>query len=351
MSLIFDIPSISPTTGGGGGITPTGTLDINANGSYNVYNYAEANVSVLPNVTGLDITPSTSAQSFVATGGIDGYSPVNVSAVNASIDPNITSANIVNGCQILGVVGTVETHKYGTTINNFLGNIDANGVYQTPSEPFDFNLPALNVATNAFLYSFSYGSIRTFKASDLQSTGHGSFKNAFVSCKNLISVNFFSLQTAGVNSFERAFSYCDNLTSISFPSLQNAQVSSFTDSFNRCGNLISVNFYNLKDVWADSFNHAFYNCSNLTSVNFFGLQGARANSFNYAFNNCKNLQSISFPSLTNFGTTKTQFSNAFGGCPNLTEIHFNNSAQADIANLTGYSTKWGASNATIYFDL
>ena len=35
----------------------------------------------------------------------------------------------------------------------------------------------------------------------------------------------------------------------------------------------------------------------------------------------------------------------------LTEIHFPAAIKSKIEALTGYSDKWGATNATIYFDL
>ena len=54
----------------------------------------------------LNVTPSTSAQTIYPTSGLDGYAPVNVSAVTSSIDNNITAGNIKHGVSILGVTGT-----------------------------------------------------------------------------------------------------------------------------------------------------------------------------------------------------------------------------------------------------
>jgi len=55
----------------------------------------------------LNITPSTSAQTYTAPSG-EAYDPVQVDAVTASIDPNITAENIKSGVSILGVTGTME---------------------------------------------------------------------------------------------------------------------------------------------------------------------------------------------------------------------------------------------------
>lgn len=57
-------------------------------------------------IESLEITPSTSSQEITATSGVDGYSPITVSAVTASIDENIVAENIKSGVTILGVEGT-----------------------------------------------------------------------------------------------------------------------------------------------------------------------------------------------------------------------------------------------------
>ena len=54
----------------------------------------------------LNITPSTSAQTYTAPTG-EAYDPVQVDAVTASIDPNITPGNIKKDVSILGVEGTM----------------------------------------------------------------------------------------------------------------------------------------------------------------------------------------------------------------------------------------------------
>lgn len=61
------------------------------------------------------ITPSTEAQTITASGNVDGFSPITVSAVDSNIDPNILSNNIIQGVTILGVSGSAVELK-GETV-------------------------------------------------------------------------------------------------------------------------------------------------------------------------------------------------------------------------------------------
>ena len=74
----------------GGGITPTGTINITENGTHNVTNYASANVAVptgsTPVINSLSVTENGT---YTAPSGVDGYSPITVN-VSGGITPTGT---------------------------------------------------------------------------------------------------------------------------------------------------------------------------------------------------------------------------------------------------------------------
>ena len=140
-------------------------------------------------------------------------------------------------------------------------------------------------------------------------SGEYAFYQAFRSCRKLATINFSNLTTvSGSNAFEAAFEYT-YLTTISFPKLEY--------------------------IANGAFQRAFYNNSTLQSAYFGGLKGSTIGDVTYPFSS----------------SDTSSYYYMFNNCPNLTEIHFRADAKNKVKNFIGYSSKWGASNATIYFDI
>lgn len=141
-----------------------------------------------PVIQELNVTPSTSAQTITAPEGVDGFSPVKVSAVTASIDANIVAGNIKKDVTILGVTGTMEGPKGKYKLlerikddsNNEIGSVsgfftDGNGVeYAVVCLDAQYRITTNTygsgqISSNYISYG-SYGPSQTYVNNALQQT-------------------------------------------------------------------------------------------------------------------------------------------------------------------------------------
>lgn len=204
----------------------------------------------------------------------------------------------------------------------------------------DLSFTSLETISGSVDYTFSGTRITSASFPALTSMT-GSMSNCFSKCNYMQTLTFGALQSIirqsgqnyGPNFILMASTNNDAnpaLTGVYFPVLETIG--------------INCNYV---------FQYAFEAQKNLTTVSLPVLSGIYSDYvFDGAFINCTGLQTMSFPSLTTIGSGKSHiFNNAFDGCTNLAEIHFKASIQSAIESQSGYSSRWGATNATIYFDL
>ncbi len=183
--------------------------------------------------------------------------------------------------------------------------------------------------------------------------------SAFYDCSSLTSVELPTATSIGSS----AFYDCSSLTSVELPTATSIGSSAFYD----CSSLTSVELPTATSIG----DYAFCGCTQLTSVELPAVK--KLSNMQYAFENTSALKYALFGIETwsdQWGTvsrytnstnlsridlpncTSVTVSNAFSQyLPALTEIHFAAANKETIEASTYYSTKWGATNATIYFDL
>lgn len=181
--------------------------------------------------------------------------------------------------------------------------------------------------------------------------GYGALVDEF-SRRDIITgtLTFPNLKEVEEMGMYYAFESCYNLTgSLIFPELISVGKSGFSRAFMYTG-LTSVSFPKLTHIGESGFERAFYD-SSLQSIELPSLQSIS----NYGlgeFISETSVQTIKFPSL--ISATNQSFGrwgDAFKYCDDLREIHFRADARSVIENIEGYNEKFGATNATIYFDL
>ena len=367
--------NILGVTGSYTGFEPSGTLNISANGTYNVHDYESAVVAIPTKTFGID------NRAWIGEVQSDGTLSFNF----ASPNPDFTGLKVIpsewlhnkfmrnsyiTGNLNMGDVETIYSNGcyYAFSEAGLNGSVDLSsltyaapfacaymfGSSYYPGAPItSLDMSGLVSATNS--YSFQNmcrmcGSLTTVNLSSLQTINGGEvFGYAFQDCTALTSVNLSSLTTIAGGSCNYMFRGCTALTSIDLSSLTTAFY--VNSMFYGCTSLATVNLSSLAEL--SSFYRTFYGCTSLTSITFPALASlGSSDSLQYTFENCTGLTSVSFPALTSnsFGNWTTHFDNMLSGCSGVT-VHFPSNLQSVIGSWTAITNGMGGTNTTILFDL
>lgn len=350
------------------------------------------------------------------------------SAYTAASGKGATLPAVQNSANLAGCIDTitgggggepVNKKKLGVTIDDFVGDVDENGLYLDNTNTFTFDASKIRqLGTSSFKlpdgtteyvvdalaykfyrnkrlvgtidlsnvarqsngtycceYAFSKTSIDTvIMPREVLSSNVLTFSYTFEGCLFLSTVTFggtdyssisLSYTFSGckklktVNGLENitsfygmgsAFRGCEELESIDLGLLESCDTISY--AFYGCKKLKTANLASIKNIKTGS--SLFQDCVELISVDLSSLETLQSSAFTYAFQGCSKIPSLSFPSLTSVQSNSfasLSSNGAFRNCTALTEIHFRADMQAKIEAMTQYANKWGATNATIYWDL
>lgn len=349
--------SILGVTGSYEGVTPSGTLSITTNGTYDVTNYASAAVSVSGSgptyygVKELDSNNVLKNNGISSLSGVDDLGPYcaayayygdNNDTGPLTINVDMSSLTKITGegaCQYM-----VYNHRSSFSSANIVEiNIDMSNVKTISGK-----------AACQYMCSTSNFTLKSAKVSvDLSSletiSGDSAFYYAFQgfnSISNYSSQYEFPKLTSITSQSVFSFAWQSNstVTSISFPVLESfTQNNVFSSAFSSASKLQVVRFDKLSSLGrfgSTSSNSPFNNCKLLTDVYFGGL---KASSFTSAVNQFQYLFTSSTGSTATGGTTLHLPTNLD---PESADKTF------DITTLTGYPTFGGsASYIHLAYDL
>lgn len=271
--------------------------------------------------------------------------------------------------------GSAPATKYGVSIDNLLGNVDENGVYQLSDAPFTFDATSIKEFSDIpgqlyvgyddiFAYKFYRANLvgtvdfSNFVKGSSNSTIGYYFENTFSNTR--VQKFITPKQRTGIGnvSFYKSFNDCLSLKEIVFSNpIIAGNTFGFYHTFWRCDfSDASINFDIITSVGQNGLYGAFQYCKLQEEINFTNLTEITSNyGLRTAFGNSSGCKRYFFPSLVSL------VSNSFGGssstltwynATDVEEIHFRADMQATIEAQYGYSSKFGApSTCTIFFDL
>ena len=262
----------------------------------------------------------------------------------------------------------VPKKKFGVSIDNLLGDVDKNGVYQLSDAPFTFDATSIKEIPDNSRDLFAYKFFRSNLTGtvDLSNYTHGN--------SHIVNVQYFAqaFSYTGVQKlitprersgeygmyFYQSFQHCDALKEIVFSNpIISSSTFSFTETFQYCDfSDASINFDIITSIGPNGFYGAFKRCKLPEEIRFTNLTEITGTyAFRETFSQTTGCKRYFFPSLTSvtsdaFGSGGSRL--AWFNATDVEEIHFRADMQATIEAVTGYSSKFGApSTCTIYFDL
>lgn len=260
------------------------------------------------------------------------------------------------GAPAIVKIKEVPKEKIGVTVDTFIGDVNENGRYIRVSEPtFIDGDNITTVDDHAFHYRFAYcnitgGSFKNIVVDSGVSSFLGAFHGATISGPIV-----FGLQEITYDNYYYFNEICRSAIFtdggiIQFPNLRKINASRiFNSAFYYADNASGFDsiFPALEEIVAGAslFDKAFYGGSFnvITASKLKKIQGPSP-SYYYLFVGCDTR-------IYNFPAAEEVTGNLWASYDYCREIHFAQANKDKIESCSGYDKKWGATNATIYFDL
>lgn len=264
------------------------------------------------------------------------------------------------GAPAIVKIEEVAKTKMGLTIDNFIGDVDKNGILSPHIDIKDIDLTGVKEISSRALYRSFYGSdVTNFIADDVvRINGASALESVCYMCGRLKRISFASLEeVVGYSAMENAFyAIANKIDEVYMPKLKRISGNyCMQKAFNTGNSLYPLSY---ADVFPalEEVEGAYALAETIvypTSPRRFPrLRKIVGSSYYYeptfgSFNTTSSSSCVfEFPELTDI--SGYLFSGNKTG--NL-ELHFAVANQAAIEACDGYDKKWGATNATIYFDL
>ena len=392
-SLVYRALVAAGSGGSGGGITPSGVVDINSNGQHDVTQYATANVTVPPYGEGeVDITSNGPADvSGKATANVNvppyGVGVVEITAngdhdvsqyatarvaVSGSAEPMTAEAvyqatrpaewmpmptpetdsvyMLIVGSGVAYVAFTASSAD-GADLDVSIGTVDASGVYTS----LDSLQAAVSGSTSKYAINMDAyeggqimmrvgGQVSSFAAADYDAYIYGAASMIVdiamctphataIRLSKYHTIRYAYIDAYGDNAvdLEQCFKPSETSNLVCVRHLR-CSASTLEGMFRDCTMLIAVNMANVDTSSVTSMSSMFRDCSGLMSLDLSGFNTSNVTSTSYMFYGCSGLTSLD---VSNWNTSRvTDMSYMFRGCSGLTSLDVSNFDTSSVTDMS-----------------
>lgn len=261
---------------GGGGSTPTGTIEITQNGITNVSSYATADVNVQPDLESKSETITTNTTTTITpTQGKDGLSSVEITT---NVQPNLETKEITiteNTTTLIEPTSGKDGLSQVSVITNVSGGDDWSdiGYSSTPETIEEIHTFSKYVYDN-WPQSYSYVSSALNQVDPdkklvicplIDTSKDTNNSSWFMSYSNLIEIPAIVFKS---RSGTYLFAYCGKLAKVDLSNFNTSSTTNMTSMFNSCTNLTSLDLSSFNTSNVTNMQGMFSSCTNLTTINF-----------------------------------------------------------------------------------
>lgn len=270
------------------GITPIGEIEITANGSYDVTNYASANVNIDSGSSEDMLQARVDATNSCAY-LFYGYQGATLDFAKNLNTNNATSMyKMFRDCSHLKELDVSYLDTSNVT--------SMQSMFQTCNE-LNSTLDLSNFDTSKVINmgGMFYGcnNVQKIIVDDFDTSNVTNMQSMFYNCNDLTELNVSKWDTSKVTSMSSMFCYCQTLKTLDLSKWDTSSLTSLTSAFARCTNLTSLDVSNFNLSKLQTVASVFNGLNSIVTLDLssWDLSNVK-DSFSSMFSNCYKLQNV-----------------------------------------------------------
>jgi len=164
-----------------------------------------------------------------------------------------------------------------------------------------------------------------------------SFKELFLYCKYIESINFKKFYRNNITNMDGMFYGCSSLKTLNLSIFNTNNVIDMCWMFSYCSSLKELNLSNFITNNVNNMRGMFYECSSLKELNLSNFITNNVIDMSVMFDGCSSLKELN---LSNFNTNNvTDMSYMFSKCSSLNELNLSNFITNNVTDMLGMFSK------------